>query len=126
MQSKLCCSLLLVLIALWFAAGQSRTDDDLNSISDKEAIVTDHILRNIPDMRMMLNGILRYENAAAKQLEDSIHSPLLLLPSKAREPGPTSDEALAALASGFLGSRGKRTEYSEIPVFANGFPAGRG
>ncbi|KFM66163.1 hypothetical protein X975_19561, partial [Stegodyphus mimosarum] len=119
---------LCLLLAFWRTViSQDQRNDNSFSASDKD---TDHedifnFGKNGPDMRLVLNGLLRYENAAAKRLGNT-HSPFVFLSSRSKGPAVNVHDPLAVLATGFMGSRGKRTDNNEIPVFANGFPAGRG
>ncbi|GIY17262.1 uncharacterized protein CDAR_218311 [Caerostris darwini] len=91
-------------------------------------LAVERMMRYTPDMRLVLNGLLRYDNAISRKTDDSLPYPFLHLTSRSssKAVAPPVDDPLAVLATGFLGSRGKRDDYDEIPVFANGFPAGRG
>ncbi|GFY54571.1 uncharacterized protein TNIN_301231 [Trichonephila inaurata madagascariensis] len=105
---------------------QENSEEDQRR-SNKNNLAVENMMRYTPDMRLVLNGLLRYENAMAKKPEDSLPYPLLHLTNRSGKGAlPPVDDPLAVLATGFLGSRGKRSDYDEIPVFANGFPAGRG
>ncbi|KAG8193105.1 hypothetical protein JTE90_013865 [Oedothorax gibbosus] len=75
----------------------------------------DRLIHYTPELRLMLNGFLRYQNIA-KRPEDSSN----------RSKSQADDPLATILATGFLGSRGKKDDGDELPVFANGFPAGRG
>lgn len=79
--------------------------------------------QNIPNMRLVLNNLLRYENSFRHPVDSD---PMATLSSGNKGTVISADDPLAVLATGFHGSRGKRPSYNDLPVFANGFPANRG
>ncbi|CAL1298782.1 unnamed protein product [Larinioides sclopetarius] len=111
----------------WGAVNTQESADEVQRGSNENHLVADRVMRYTPDLRRVLNGLIRYENAIAKRHEEALPYPFLHLTNRSSKGSiPPVDDPLAVLATGFLGSRGKRDDSDEIPVFANGFPAGRG
>ncbi|XP_055952863.1 uncharacterized protein LOC129988622 [Argiope bruennichi] len=111
----------------WRAVKTQESPDEVQRGSNENHLAAERMMRYTPDMRLVLNGLLRYENAISKKPEESLPYPFFHLTNRSIKGSlPPVDDPLAVLATGFMGSRGKRDDYDEIPVFANGFPAGRG
>ncbi|GBM52817.1 hypothetical protein AVEN_21246-1 [Araneus ventricosus] len=111
----------------WRAVNTQEPADEVQRGSNENHLAANRMMRYTPDMRLVLNGLLRYENAISKKAEEALPYPFFHLSNRSSKGSiPSVDDPLAVLATGFMGSRGKRDDYDEIPVFANGFPAGRG
>ncbi|XP_015906986.2 uncharacterized protein [Parasteatoda tepidariorum] len=117
----------VILFLCWLTVMSQSTMEEDQNISDKvnQEMLNSRLAKYGPDMRSVLSGLIRFQHA--KRPDESYRFPMLSIANRSKGSAPTVDDPLAAaLATGFLGSRGKRNDYDEIPVFANGFPAGRG
>lgn len=87
----------------------------------------DRLAQSIPDIRVVLKNLLRYENSMKQPSEADSILTLSSRSSKNTLPkaGDTIDP-IALLAAGFQGSRGKRLTFERIPLLAKGFQAHRG